>query len=484
MKVPFDTDSYFLPFFTIFSEHYFNDIIYNGMIHMKLNKNMVFCKGGNIMKCDRKLFNFCLDILKDDSRYKVFVTRENRILLEIAMTCIVEENIQANIMTDTEFLLHTDEIAEYYMEHSEFPTIDLVDGAVRYGRGLNTILLEWEKALADRLSIKDIRDKLAKAIRIHIFLKKGVGSLLIDKYKPSMVCSTIVNETRDYLNGYADLQKNTQDFCQIDEASASAIEDALLSHQYTLVELTTDDQNIEGSYRVYIRYFPDRKEAKSISVVRLFNRPNSNKVHLIPHIYFMDMPIKMISTTGNNNSISVRKAIRRLIYEKSVNAECAAYHALNGGLTQKMLDQSSRLVSLQDIISSVHSQFSIDNIIAELMLIVDCGYCTITPHNKIRINGSSLGLYPMIYAEYIPLLIEVEKQCLYDWRDAEDQLTKYLGEYKNNYELARELWYLLESTHKTGSSIDDLEWYAEKKGVETGRNNKEVQEYRRWFFNF
>ena len=83
------------------------------------------------MKCDRKLFNFCLDILKDDSRYKVFVTRENRILLEIAMTCIVEENIQANIMTDTEFLLHTDEIAEYYMEHSEFPTIDLVDGAVR-----------------------------------------------------------------------------------------------------------------------------------------------------------------------------------------------------------------------------------------------------------------------------------------------------------------------------------------------------------------
>ena len=104
--------------------------------------------------------------------------------------------------------------------------------------------------------------------------------------------------------------------------------------------------------------------------------------------------------------------------------------------------------------------------------------------HSMRVSESSLGLYPTAYAAYIPLLIEVENQCLYDWRDAKEQLELYVGEHQNNPELARELWCLVKSTHKIGCPIESLEWYAKKKGIKLERNNAEVQQYRRWFFDY
>lgn len=587
----------------------------------------------------RKLSNFYGAILKSASDYKVFVGRGCSILLEITAERLSEElEYRNDIMSDAGFLLRTEEIAEYYIQNGKFPKIDLVDESIAYGRGLNTILLEWEWTLAKRLlekgvpvPRKEVRKQLAKALRIHVLLQKNNDSLLLNDYKKIVKCSVFPRNVNEYQDNYDHLQSVLQHSdtvnavytvsCQMDNSGALAIRNVLLEHQYVQVQPEPImGQTIEGfsSYDIFIRYFSSRKNPKAISVVRLFRR--RNKAHLIPYVYFMDVPknafaemteeiqkrfnlclgrrkLPELSAFGraqneltstiinykllqsliceskltpnqfsfhynqvrinlggdersrtflhdlsHQPSLSleayhdwlnklvdyveqpfdcidggyylldkrskrfVRDVVLRVVYKKSVDAECAAYHALNGGLTQKMLDRSSKRVTLPVIISHIYDEaaknprhrcrMGLDYVIAELMLMMDYGYvatitCDVGNHNNdiaaahsIRVSECSLGLYPTVYAEYIPLLIEIEKQCLYDWHDAKDQLRLYVGEYQNNPELARELWRLLKSTHEIGSPIENLEWYAKRQGIKLERSNAEVQQYRRWFFDY
>lgn len=583
--------------------------------------------------------DFYRTILRRPSGYKVFVGRGSSVLLEIVEKKISEELDHRNdIMSDAGFLLRADEVVAYYIQYHEFPAIDLVDEAIAYGRGLNTILLEWEGVLTQRLFEngvsmlrKEVRKQLAEALQIHILLQKNYDNLLLDEYKSKVKSFLPVQSAEDYEKSYADLQnillvsdKVNAVYtvaCQLNDAGVPAIQDVLLGYQYAQVQPEPIvGQTMEGfqAYDIYMRYFPSRLKPKAISVVRLFRR--RDKSYLIPYVYFMDMPEEtfarmteeiqeqfglrlgnrtlpelsafgraqneLASTIINykllqsliresrleknqyiyyynqvqmnlgGNELSrgflcdlrnqppllletyhgwlskltdyvkqpfsctdegyfpldkkskqfVRNVVRRTVYKKSVDAECAAYHALNGGLTQKMLDRSSKRVTLPLIISYIYKEagksphrgcrMSLDHVIAELMLMMDCGYvATVTcdveisdekkvAAHSMRVSESSLGLYPTAYAAYIPLLIEVENQCLYDWRDAKEQLELYVGEHQNNPELARELWCLVKSTHKIGCPIESLEWYAKKKGIKLERNNAEVQQYRRWFFDY
>ena len=126
--------------------------------------------------------DFYRTILRRPSGYKVFVGRGSSVLLEIVENKISEELDHRNdIMSDAGFLLRADEVVAYYIQHHEFPAIDLVDEAIAYGRGLNTILLEWEGVLTQRLFEngvsmlrKEVRKQLAEALQIHILLQKNL----------------------------------------------------------------------------------------------------------------------------------------------------------------------------------------------------------------------------------------------------------------------------------------------------------------------
>ena len=203
---------------------------------------------------------------------------------------------------------------------------------------------------------------------------------------------------------------------------------------------------------------------------------------------------------------AMRNLVRSLIYKRGIDAECAAFHALNGGLTQKMMAQGNKMLTLSVVLSKIKEQaeqwdyseyeLNIDCVLAQLMLMMDQGYiATITydvntaEHCKIvshfmRVSEHSLSIFPTLYVQYIPLLIEMENQCLYSWQEMKIELEQYVGTDRAKPRLAENLWYLTQSIHETGRDMNSLEWYAQEAGVDLGKKNAHVRAYRQWLFDY
>lgn len=577
-------------------------------------------------------------ILGDSSVYKVFVGRECSILLMIASSLTSEDlRTRNDIMSDAGFLTHADEIVSYYTSHRSFPSIVLVDESITYGRALNTILLEWEQVLTNRFQQQgihmlshELRNQLAAALRIYVFMQKFEDTLLIDAYKPVVQSTFSFDAPEAFDKTYLRLQRILLDSdkvnavytvsCQLKANGISAIKNFLSEKQYTMVSpepvIGDEADSAFENYCIFLRYFPNRIAPKAFSVIRLFER--NQQAHFIPYVYFMDWdegvseqianeidnhfrlqlghlalselgafgrvqseltatiinfkllqsliveagipenavsfdydqvhfslggddrsrhllqalhdqpamsfdlyhqwiaglaeasnePFGYFDKTSRTTSLMIKRRIRdivrKLVYQRGIDAECAAYHALNGGLTQKMLENGNKKAAISFLFSAYNKEFQnrfkhsapdMDLAIAQLMLMMDHGYvatvasdvdtagCNTFSH-LMRVSECSLSLYPLAYAEYIPLLIEMEKQCLGKWQDMKEQLAQYIPDDQEQPDLSQELWCMAEGVHKIGRTMDSLTWYAKEQNVPMGQDNPEVQKYRLWFFDY
>lgn len=387
----------------------------------------------------------------------------------------------------------------YFIEHHDLPEIVITKRLMAYGRSINTLLFNFERILCSEtgISLSQIRDIIKKRVRIEVSQAFGNANLLLPDFKPLVSPSNIANDTTAYRklcdtfaedavnDEYSCIIFNPADKTEFDKLNTSGFVPHGTYHIKKLPKVTAIIDNISTSCKgnVYLMF------SGTVPVqTKLYGVELKSVTELERLIEEVNNLITLNERSTNdlfNTEFDTRDTDKRL-YEIATNHDRAAFHALNGGLTQPMIDKSGILFSTN--IGALDIPLFL-----ELIHSNHINYCIRTRETKqgshglganLRVTGRSLSTYPTQYAKYIPLLVEVEEQCLYTWRDAEKKLKKYVGEQLKNPNLASELWSLLESSHKVGNDAKSLEYYASKQGVELGRKNPDVKDFRRWYFNF
>lgn len=387
----------------------------------------------------------------------------------------------------------------YFMEHHDLPEIVITKQLMAYGRSINTLLFDFERILCSEagFSISQIRDIIKKRVRIEVLQAFGNANLLLPDFKPLVSPSNIVNDRTDYSkfcdtfaesavnDGYSSITFNPDDKTEFSKLDTIGFIPHGIYYIKKLPKVTAIIDTIATSYKgnVYLMF----KGTVPVQT-KLYNIEIKSVTELEQLIEEVNNLVTLNESSPNDlftNELNTRDIGKRL-YEIAINHDRAAFHALNGGLTQPMIDKSGILFST-----------NIDTwdipLFLELIHSNHINYCIHTKETKqgnygleanLRVTGRSLSTYPTQYAKYIPLLVEVEEQCLYTWHDAEKELKKYVGEQLKSPNLASELWSLLESSHKIGNDAKSLEYYANKQGVALGRKNPDVKAFRCWYFNF
>lgn len=105
---------------------------------------------------------------------------------------------------------------------------------------------------------------------------------------------------------------------------------------------------------------------------------------------------------------------------------------------------------------------------------------------------NTLNLYPQVYAEYIPMMAELEKQTypFYSMEYAKevmrDTLEKTFTEEEKaeKPDLIDDLIFMFECLHKCGCTCKSYMWMAEEMGYDTSKENKLLKRMRLAFFDY
>jgi len=130
-------------------------------------------------------------------RYVVFVVRRSYILaliLERFSNKKMTSDSSTTFLTDSSIVRYCDEIADFYEEHGYFPKILLCDDILIHGRNVNYVIDRIERRVIERLDgipEEAIKNDLAKAINIHIFVTNDAPLSLLSRYLPILVTRRI-----------------------------------------------------------------------------------------------------------------------------------------------------------------------------------------------------------------------------------------------------------------------------------------------------
>lgn len=208
------------------------------------------------------------------------------------------------------------------------------------------------------------------------------------------------------------------------------------------------------------------------------------------------------NTTEDPNEI--RSIIDAAIYDRSVAAETVAYHVATGGLTQVMLRRGSKSSSLSVFLKLIYEEAALRNkspdlryVIAYLLYLMDSGYlAAITAQlthmeggvsycHCMRVSELSLSIWPYRFRRLLPLLIEMERHCLWGWQDMQKKIQKYIGEHWERPELANDLWRFIKGIHDSGQNLSDwLRVYPAPPQETTVGTIENVDAYIKWHYAF
>jgi len=130
-------------------------------------------------------------------RYVVFVVRRSYILaliLERFSSKKMISDSSTTFLTDSSIVRYCDEIADFYKEHGYFPKILLCDDILIHGRNVNYVIDRIERRVIERIDgipEEVIKNDLAKAINIHIFVTNDAPLSLLSRYLPILVTRRI-----------------------------------------------------------------------------------------------------------------------------------------------------------------------------------------------------------------------------------------------------------------------------------------------------
>ncbi|NBI83638.1 hypothetical protein D3Z48_16480 [Clostridiaceae bacterium] len=184
-----------------------------------------------------------------------------------------------------------------------------------------------------------------------------------------------------------------------------------------------------------------------------------------------------------------QELLEQRVYTRSVNAERVAYHTINGGLSRSMIQNGKRSVcmflllkNLSKMLQGTGKQLDIRKVFTCLLYLMDCGYTATIVRDLydgeyychcMRVGEVSLSLMPVKYHSFIPLLMEMERYCLWGWKDMEWKIREYVGDTLGEPALAGQLWALTESIHRSGQRF--LDW-----AEPAGPDDEAIRAYRDW----
>lgn len=131
-------------------------------------------------------------ILHEEREYIVFIVRRSymlALLLEKMTGKKMEENSKAIFLTDASLILQCRSMADIYIETGRFPSILLCDELLLHGRNLNHLIDAMENRLVACLpdcDPKDIRRRLAAAVKIYVYARTEQEVLLYGRYEERM----------------------------------------------------------------------------------------------------------------------------------------------------------------------------------------------------------------------------------------------------------------------------------------------------------
>lgn len=378
----------------------------------------------------------------------------------------------------------------YFVEYHSLPKISIMKDFMCYGVGMNTLLLNYEKILHSLtgMPIDSIRDILTTSVTIQVKEAYSAWDIVYEPFKKMFKRRHIVSNPIEYSILCTNASENDEANSCI-QLSSKALS-SLPANGYTL----NSNLYIKHLSKLLILIYPRNRDYADVYL--LF----SGSVPIFTALYdkvFDDLDVfeeyvqnlnNLINPNTSNqyDLISKQKLSAKSLYNTAINCQQAAYHALNGGLTKDMLDKGSRLLMWNDsftdiklLVKLLHSRH------ISYVINVDNKYGLVA---HFRVSGKSLSTFPQVYKVYIPLLIEVESQCLYTWKDAKKILRDFISSRIDNLSLASELWELLNSVHKIGQTASYLEHFITQSNVcltvTQHRKDALVQEFRKWYFNY
>lgn len=377
----------------------------------------------------------------------------------------------------------------YFVEHHSLPKISITKDFMSYGVGMNTLLLNYEKILQSLtgMPIESIRGILTTSVTIQVKEAESAWDIVYEPFKKMFKRQNIASNPIEYstLCTKASEKDEANSCIQLSNKALSS----LSAKGYTL----NSNLYIKRFSKLLIIIDPSNREYADVYILFSGSVPISTALYdkVFENLGVFEGYVQKINniitpnTSNQYNLISEQKLSAKSLYNIAINSQRAAYHALNGGLTQYMIDNGSKLLGwnnnfadIELLIKLLHSHHIsyVINVDSKCGLVVN-----------FRVSGKSLSTFPQAYKTYIPLLIEVEGQCLYTWKDAKDLLRDFISLRIDNLSLASELWELLESVHKIGQTASYLEHFVTNSSLtlstDERRKDPIVRDFRLWYFN-
>lgn len=129
-----------------------------------------------------------IDTVKTNADYVVYIVRRSYILALIMekITGMKMQSDKTEFLTDAAMFLQCSKIAEHYRQYGVFPKITLCDDILIHGRNINHFIQNIEKMIIELLPGEDssvLKDKLADAISIKVYVRADASLLLLGRYE-------------------------------------------------------------------------------------------------------------------------------------------------------------------------------------------------------------------------------------------------------------------------------------------------------------
>ena len=188
-----------------------------------------------------RLFSSCLELERAGANkyfFVAFLTRRCHVLFEIFSEILflfddhpllrsygitakrAKSIIEEHFITDNNLVAQAGKIADIYSEFEVFPEVIIADEIILHGRAVNSLLLQYERAVMGRLSCKPEMSEsrrsiamecLVNSIQLRIYAQNDEPLLLLSRYRHQLVCDRLCNpiQVRELSKKFASLVNNS-----------------------------------------------------------------------------------------------------------------------------------------------------------------------------------------------------------------------------------------------------------------------------------